>query len=259
MTVVFITGASSGIGYATALAYAKSGASVAGTARRTTRLQALEAEINALPAGHGEFLPLTGDVRDPSSMQKAIQETVDRFDGLDIVVANAGLGHRGSLIESQWDDLETLLRTNLDGVLHTVRASVPEMQQRGGGHIVFISSITYNMVSPYAAIYAASKAFVSSIANSLRLELEADDIYVTDMLVGRTQSEFSEKRLGASGYGEKATSIRRMSADEVAEAIVTATNQKQKRVALRWFDRLILLGNVLMPNIIGRRAMKQYR
>lgn len=259
MTVVFITGASSGIGYATALSYAKQGANVAGTARRTERLQALKTAIDNLPVGHGEFLPVTGDVCDVASIHNAIEQTIKQFGRIDILIANAGLGHRGSLIDSNWQDLETLLRTNLDGVLHTVRAGVPHMREQGGGHIVFISSITYNMVSPYAAIYAASKAFVSSIANSLRLELESDQINVTDMLIGRTQSEFSEKRLGSSGYGEKATNISRMTADEVAEAILKATAQNQKRVALRWLDRLIMLGNVFVPNIIGRRAMKQYK
>ncbi|MEQ8672340.1 MAG: SDR family NAD(P)-dependent oxidoreductase [Aggregatilineales bacterium] len=259
MTVVFITGASSGIGYATALAFAKNGTHVAGTARRTERLLQLQNEINALPAGHGEFLPLTGDVRDADSMNRAISQTVERFGRVDVVVANAGLGQRGGIVDSEWADIETLLRTNMDGVLHTVRAAVPEMQKSGGGHIIFISSIVYNMVSPYAATYAASKAFVSSIAASLRLELSADHIDVTDMLIGRTESEFSDKRLGQAGYGEKAGRIPRMTAEQVAEAILKASHSKRKRVAIRWFDRIFMMANLLVPNVIGNRAMRQYK
>ncbi len=259
MTVVFITGASSGIGYATALAFAKTGAHVAGTARRTERLLQLQQEINALPAGHGDFLPLTADVRDADSLQNAVAQTVEHFGQLNVVVANAGLGQRGAIVDSDWSDIETLLRTNIDGVLHTIRATVPELRRVSGGQIILISSIVYNMVSPYAASYGASKAFVSSIAASLRLELQADHIDVTDMLIGRTESEFSDKRLGQSGYGEKAGRIPRMTAEQVAQAIVDATKSKRKRIAVRWFDRVFMLANLFVPGFIGKRALRQYK
>ena len=256
MTVVFITGASSGIGYATAKAFAAQGAQVAGTARREERLAQLAQEIESLP---GAFLPITADVRDSAAMHAAVEQTIAHYGRIDVVIANAGLGQRGGLIDSEWDDLETLMRTNMDGVLHTIRAAVPPMREQHSGHIVFVSSVVYNMTSPYAAIYAASKAFVSSIANSLRLELEADNIHITDMRIGRTDSEFSAQRLGTAGYGESASSIPRMSSDDVAAAIVSATQTKRKTVALRWLDRLIMVANVLTPNLIGRRALKQYK
>jgi NADP-dependent 3-hydroxy acid dehydrogenase YdfG len=164
--VVFITGASSGIGYAASLEFARRGYHVAGTARRTDKLEALQAEINKLPGmEHGDFLPLKADVRDQAELHAAVQQTVTHFGRLDVLVANAGVGHRGSLVESNWEDLEILLRTNIDGVLHSVRAAVPVMKE--GGQIVMVSSIVYNMTTPYTAVYAASKAFVSSIAKSL--------------------------------------------------------------------------------------------
>lgn len=257
MTTVLITGASSGIGYATALAFARDGASIVGTARRADRLAELEHAIEDLD--RGAFVAVTADVRNPADIRHAVAEAVNHFDSLDVVIANAGLGQRGSVVDSDWDNLETLMRTNMDGVLHTIRAAVPEMRKSGGGHIIIVSSVTYNMVSPYAAVYAASKAFVSSIAHSLRLELEDDNIRVTDMLVGRTESAFSQNRLGEAGYGEKASSLPRMSVEEVATAIVKASKGNRKSVALRWLDRVIMLGNLFVPDIIGRRAMKQYR
>lgn len=255
--VALITGASSGIGRATALAFARQGTHVAGVARRSDRLAELEAEIEALPAPHGEFLGITGDVTQAESMRIAVEQTVKRFGRLDILVANAGVGHRGAVAEADWADLETLLRTNIDGVLHSVRAAVPAMRQSGGGHIFTVSSVVYNLVSPYAATYAASKAFVSSMAHSLRLELEEDHIRVTDILVGRTHTEFNEKRLGAgkrTGQG-----VPTMPPERIAEAILKAVQHPKRSVTLRLFDRLVIWGNILLPDVLGRLAKRQYR
>ncbi len=255
--VAFITGVSSGIGRATALTFARAGIHVAGVARRTQRLSELEAEINVLPAPHGAFLGISGSVKRAEDLQAAVDQTITHFGRLDILVANAGLGHRGAIASADWNDLETLLHTNIDGVLHSIRAAVPALRQSGSGQIMIISSVTYNLVSPYTAAYAASKAFVSSLANSLRIELEADKIAVTDVLVGRTDTEFNENRLGEgkrTGQG-----IPTMSADQVAQAILKATNTRQKTVILRWVDRLIIWGNILVPRIMGQLAKRQYR
>jgi len=256
--VVFITGASSGIGYATALEFAKSGFHVVGTARRLDRLEQLKSQIHALPSGHGDFLPIQADVQNANAVQNAITEAISHFGQINILVANAGVGHRGALADASWDEVQTLLRTNIDGVLHSVRAIIPIMKKQGGGHIILISSVVYNMTAPYTTIYAASKAFVSSLAKSLRLELESDNIHITDMLVGRTESEFNDKRMGAGGRN----SVGRfpiMPTEKVAKGIVSASSQKRKAVAFRMLDRLILLGNLLVPTIIGRRAMRHYK
>lgn len=253
--VILITGASSGIGYAAALAFARRGDHVAALARRVERLAALEQAVHALPTPHGDLLPLAADVRDSAAVQAAVAQTIDRFGRLDVLIANAGLGHRGPLVDAEWQDIDTLLRTNLDGVLHSIRAAVPVMR---GGHIVMISSVVATMTAPYTALYAASKAFVSSLARSLRLELAGDGITVTDMLVGRTATEFNDKRLGK---GQRASSklVRSMSAEQVAEAIVRACDRRSRRVILRPIDRLILLGNLLAPGLIGRLVVKQYK
>jgi short-subunit dehydrogenase len=254
--VVLITGASSGIGYAAALAFARRGTHVVATARRAERLALLAQAVNALPTPHGECLTVIADVTDADAMKAAVKHAIDRFGRLDALVANAGLGQRAALVESNWDDLQTVLRTNIDGVLHSIRAAVPAIKQSGGGQIVIISSVAAHVPMPYTATYGASKAFVSSLARSLRLELEADHIGVTDMLVGRTESEFNDKRLGA---GKHSSSLPRMSAEKVANAIVRAVERRQKTVVLRPFDRLILLGNTLAPWLIGRLAKRQYR
>lgn len=251
--VAFVTGASSGIGYATALAFANRGVHVTGTSRSLDRLETLESAAQPFP---GEIHRAAVEVQNAESVQSAVDATMDRFGRLDIVVANAGIGHRGTIVEADWYDVETLLRTNIDGMLHTVRAGVPALRQSGGGHIVLLSSVVFNMTAPYAAYYAASKAFVSSIGRSLRLELEADNIYVSDMIVGRTDTQFNANRLGGQRTGG---GVPRMQPDQVAEAIVRAVETRQKTVTLRFLDRLTILGNILVPNVIGHIVKRQYK
>ncbi len=252
--MVFLTGASSGIGRALVLALARDGFRVAGMARRQERLSELVAELGDLS---DRFLPLVGDVTDREAVMRAAAAAHEYFGRLDVLVANAGIGQRGGIADADWSHIETVLRTNIDGVLHSIQATVPYMRQVGGGQVIVISSVAATLVSPFAATYAASKAFVSSIASSLRIELQGDNIRVTDVLVGRTHTEFNEKRLGLGKRTGKG--VPTMSADDVAAGIVTAIRRPRDRVVLRLFDHLILLGNWLLPGLMGYLAARQYR
>jgi short-subunit dehydrogenase len=255
--VAFITGASSGIGHDTALAFAREGTHVIAIARRLDRLSQLEQEFGALPEPHGDILALTADVQDSAALHTAVQRGLERFGRLDYLIANAGIGLRGDFASANWSDIETVLRTNIDGVLHSIRAAVPAMRQTGGGHIIIISSVVAHLPMPYAAIYGASKAFVSSLAHSLRFEFADDNIRVTDMLVGRTATEFNDKRLGKTG--RTGGGVPTMSAAKVAQAVVRATKSRRGTITPRLFDRLILLANFLAPGVIGRIARRQYK
>ena len=254
--VVFITGASSGIGRAAALEFARAGYAVCGLARRAERLEALRAEIAALPSSAGEFLAVAGDVRDSTQVEAAVAQTVERFGRLDVLVANAGVGHHGTVIDGEWEHLSAVLRTNIDGALHSVRAAVPAMRLHGGGQILIISSVVAGVHTPFTATYAASKAFVSSLAGSLRLELQDENIAVTDVLVGRTLTEFNQNRLGSSADNQGG--LPPISADEVARALVKAAERKRRHVIMTLFDRLILAGGVIAPGLLARLAKRQY-
>src|SRR5262245_32244741 len=135
--VALITGASSGIGYATALAFARHGTNVVAIARRAERLTQLERQINQLPGGHGEALTVIADVRNPADMERAVQQALQRFERLDILVANAGIGHRGSISDANWSDLVVLDR----GLMWTACCTAFGQQfRRLGRRVVVMSS-----------------------------------------------------------------------------------------------------------------------
>lgn len=262
--VVLVTGASSGIGYATCLYFAQRGWVVAGTARSADKLEALQQAIRTEASAASAFLPITADVRDGAAMEAAVEQVVETFGRLDVLVANAGIGHRGAVVDARWEDLDTLLRTNIDGVLHSLRATVPAMRKQSSGQIVIVSSVVWNMTSPYAAMYAASKAFVSSLARALRFELKPDNITVTDLRIGRVQTNFSANRLGAAGRSNASRSksggfLPEMTPERVAAAIFDAVEHRRRIVTLRWLDRLLILANRLVPNLIAGQASRQYK
>jgi len=186
-----------------------------------------------------------------------VDDMLARWGRLDVLVANAGLGQRGSITDSNWEDLEVVLRTNIDGVLHSIRAAVPTMRKSGGGHIITISSVVSVAPGAYSAIYSASKAAVNVIARTLRVELAADNIWVTNILLGQTHTEFAYVRRGRPGQvGGK---LPTMSAAFVARRIVQESTRRRRTVTLRWFDRLITFAGTYLPWLMDRLVARFYR
>lgn len=254
---IFITGASSGIGYAAALAFARHGWNVLATGRTAERLAALEQDAVGLP---GTVVTQTADVTDRASVDAAVAVCIERFGRLDVLLANAGVGQRGAVADAEWSHIETVLRTNIDGVYHSIRACVPALRQ-SRGQIVIISSVLATLIAPYYTTYTASKAYVSSMAASLRMELSVDGIGVTDMRVGRTATEFNARRLGSTSSAPKKSHalVPVMTADFVAEGIVRAVRRRSRVVYLRLFDRLLAWAGAIVPDLIGRFSRAQYR
>ncbi|MCG7206666.1 SDR family oxidoreductase [Streptomyces arenae] len=162
--VVLVTGASSGIGRATALALSKAGATVAVGGRRTDRLEALAQEAP------GEILVLDMDVSDPESVRKAVDRTVERFGTLDIVVNNAGIMLTGPVLDANPAEWSRMVETNLLGSMYTVHAALPHML-RSRGAVVQISSTSGRISSAGAAVYCATKFGVNAFAEALRQEV----------------------------------------------------------------------------------------
>ena len=243
---LLITGGTSGIGRAAALLFVAMGDHVAVTGRRADRLDDLRAQVERddLP---GTLLPLEADVTDADAMQRAVTQAVAAFDRLDVLIANAGIGHRGALVDATPSDIDTVLRTNIDGVIHSVRAVIPALRASGGGHIILISSILGPVPAPYASLYSASKAAVDALGRSLRGELKPDGIHVSVLWVGQTHTEFAEKRLGQPG--RVASKWPTMTPEQVAGHIARALERKPRATTLRWIDGVFVWAGRWFPAV----------
>jgi short-subunit dehydrogenase len=252
---LLITGASSGVGRAAAKLFAALGHDVAVTARRVERLETLQQECEDAEFP-GVILPLAADVTDADEMQQAVALALAEFNRLDVLIANAGVGHRGALVDADWQDVEAVLRTNIDGVIHSVRAAVPALRASGGGQIVLVSSILGPVPAPYASLYSASKAAVDALGRSLRGELKPDGIAVSVLWVGQTETEFAEKRRGEPG--RVATRWPTMSPQQVAGSIALALERQPRTMTLRWIDRVFVWVGRAFPALMDRILARVY-
>ncbi|TVR98619.1 MAG: SDR family NAD(P)-dependent oxidoreductase, partial [Trueperaceae bacterium] len=131
-TTAFVTGGSKGIGRAVAVALCRAGVHVTITGRDEAALEASAEAIRGAAEGGAEVLPVVADVRDPRALERAAAATVARFGGIDLVVANAGVGHFGSIVDMSADDWHSVIDTNLSGVFHTVKATLDALIERRG-------------------------------------------------------------------------------------------------------------------------------
>ncbi|MFE4174052.1 SDR family oxidoreductase [Streptomyces sp. NPDC056909] len=182
--VVLITGASSGIGEATARRLAAAGHPVVLGARRAERLAALAKEIEA---DGGSALPHTLDVTDPLSVRAFVTAAHDRYGRVDVLVNNAGVMPLSRLDALRTDEWDRMIDVNLRGVLHGVAAVLPIMSAQGAGHIVNIASVSGLRVDPTAAVYSATKHAVRALSEGLRQE--SRELRVTVISPGLTRSE----------------------------------------------------------------------
>ncbi|MEW2585895.1 SDR family oxidoreductase [Streptomyces virginiae] len=220
--VVAITGASSGIGEATARRLAADGHRVLLGARRTERLEALSKEINAA-GGAAAYRRL--DVTDAADVRAFVAAAGERYGRLDVMVNNAGvmpLSPMDALAVDEWD---RMIDVNVRGVLHGIAAALPVMRARGGGHIVNIASVGAYEVSPTAAVYCATKFAVRAISEGLRQE-SGGDVRVTLVSPGVTESELADHISDpAAREAMRAYRAVALPASAVADAIAYAVSQ----------------------------------
>lgn len=223
---VFITGASSGIGRATALAFAAQGARLLLCARRVDRLDTLRAE--AEHGGASAVHTFALDVRARASVESAIRSLPDGWQPIDILVNNAGLSRGLSrLQEDDPDHWEEMIDTNVKGLLYVTRAVVPGMLQRGRGHVINLGSTAGHQTYGNGAVYCASKAAERVISEGLKIDLMGTPVRVTSVDPGMVETEFSQVRFG--GDAERAAKVYQditpLRAQDVADAIVWAATR----------------------------------
>jgi 3-hydroxy acid dehydrogenase/malonic semialdehyde reductase len=224
--IVFITGASAGIGAACARGFAAEGAKLLLAARRVDRLEAMTAEL--LEAGAASVLAFKLDVQDRAAVERAIAELPEEWRVIDVLVNNAGLS-RGldKVWEGKPEDWEEMIDTNVKGMLWVTRAVVPGMVKRGRGHVVNLGSTAQELAYPGGAVYCGTKAAVKLINDGLRQDLMGTPVRVSDIGAGMVETEFSEVRFrGDTARAEKVyQNITPLTPDDLADAIVWATTR----------------------------------
>ncbi|MGD0801207.1 MAG: SDR family NAD(P)-dependent oxidoreductase [Terracidiphilus sp.] len=231
--IVFVTGASSGIGAATAMAFAAEGACLLLAARRAGKLANIAAAT--LQRGAKAVHIISLDVRDRKAVEQAIATLPAEWAAIDVLVNNAGLS-RGldKLYQGKIDDWEEMIDTNVKGLLYVSRAVVPGMVERGRGHVVNLGSTAGEMTYPGGAVYCASKAAERAINDGLREDLLGTPIRVTTVDPGMVETDFSLVRF--HGDAERAAKVYKgvkpLTPEDVADVIVwTVTRSENVNIA----------------------------
>lgn len=187
--VVVITGASSGLGEATARLLADQGASVVLGARRTDRLQALADELNRKG---GKALAVTTDVTDIDQVRRLVDAAVQTYGRIDVIINNAGLMPHSLLERLKIDDWNRMIDVNIKGVLYGIAAALPYMKEQKAGHIINVSSVAGHKVRPGSVVYAATKHAVRVISEGLRQEVKPYNIRTTVISPGAVATELPD-------------------------------------------------------------------
>ncbi|KOV74900.1 oxidoreductase [Streptomyces sp. AS58] len=221
--VVLVTGASSGIGRATALALSKAGARVAVGARRADRLKELAQDAP------GEILVLEVDVTDQQSVRDAVEATVDRFGALDALVNNAGVMLSGMILNADTAEWTRMVETNLLGSMYAVHAALPHLL-RSKGAVVQISSTSGRISSAASGVYAATKFGINAFAEALRQEVTAEGVRVVVVEPGFVSTELTSHITDPAIQTMAKTmaeSMRTLQPEDIAGAVLYALTQPE--------------------------------
>lgn len=226
---VLITGATSGIGHATALAFAKAGYDLLVCARRLEVLENMKAEFE--PEYGIKVTPFALDVTDCKAVSEILPAVIEKAGGVDILVNNAGLAQGlDPFQESSIDDIELMINTNVKGLLYVSRTVLPFMLAKNAGHIINLGSTAGIYAYAKGAVYCATKAAVKTLSDGIRIDTIESDIKVTTIQPGIVETPFSEVRF--HGDKEKAAAVyagvEALQAEDIAEIIVFAATQPKR-------------------------------
>jgi short-subunit dehydrogenase len=234
--VVMITGASSGIGRGLALELGSRGARLGLVARRADALQDVVQEVES---NRGEALALPADVRGAESIRAAADALREKLGPIDVLIANAGIGPTRDAAEFDAEEVAEVMSINVIGASNSVAAVLPEMLERGRGHLVVMSSLAAYRGLPKSAAYCASKAAVSSFFESLRLDLEPKGIDVSIIHPGFIKTPLTAGRHAQLPYLQEL--------DEAVKKIVGAIEKRRKTYSFPWQLAAIVRAGMIMP------------
>ncbi len=224
--VVVITGASSGLGEATARLLAAQGASVVLGARRSERIQAVVDELNS---SGGKALAIPTDVTHADEVKRLVDAAVQTFGRIDVMINNAGLMPHSPLERLKIDDWNRMIDVNIKGVLYGIAAALPYMKQQKAGQIINVSSVAGHKVRPGSAVYAATKAAVLTLSEGLRQEVKPYNIRTTVISPGAIATELPNS-VTEPDIAENVRKLYEMAipADSFAQAVAFAMSQPEE-------------------------------
>jgi len=249
MRVVAITGASAGIGRATAVRLARNGDAVVVCARRRDRLEQTSAEIEA--AG-GRALAVVADVTRLEDMERLVAAAVERFGRLDVMICNAGFGVAGAIDEVPPAKMRELMDVNYMGTYYAARAALPVFRRQGSGHVVIVSSIVGKRGVPYMGAYSATKFAQAGMAECLRSEVAGSKIHVSVVYPVSTDTEFFEVMTRETGTTVTRAHGPRQDASVTADAIARAIERPAPEVFPHFPSRVLVWVNAIMPGFTDR-------
>jgi short-subunit dehydrogenase len=244
--VAVVTGASSGIGEATAVELARRGASVAVAARSAEKLEDLSRRISASGA---DVLAVETDVADRGSVDAMVERVVGEFGRIDVLVNNAGLGLSGRVAELRAEDLRYVFEVNTIGPLNCVQAALPRMGS--GGRIINVSSVVGKRAIPKVGGYCSTKFALNALSDALRVEVAGRGISVTSVYPGTTRTSFRDnsRRTKDEKRGWRPKGV---TPDRVAKKIAVAVEKGPRDVYVTLSDRLFIAGVTLVPGLADR-------
>ena len=244
--VAVVTGASSGIGEATARELASRGATVVLAARDAEKLEAMRRGISA---SGGRAVAAQTDVSDEDSVGALVRRTVEEFGSLDVLVNNAGLGLSGRVADLRAEDLRYVFEVNTIGPLNCIQAALPHMGR--GGRIINVSSVVGKRAIPKVGGYCATKFALNALSDALRVEIAERGITVTSVYPGTTRTAFREnsKRTKDERRGWRPKGV---TPEKVAERICDAAEKGPRDVYVTLPDRVYVAATTLLPGLTDR-------
>jgi short-subunit dehydrogenase len=256
--VVIVTGASSGIGEATAHQFGREGARVVLAARRMDRLESLAQEILAMGTG-AETLVVQADLSKLEDIQTLISQTLKQFGRIDVLVNNAGFGRLGWLENlDPKKDIEAQFDVNVLGVVQTTRQALPVMIEQRSGHIINMCSMAGLVATPTYSIYAACKHAVHGFSEALRREVKPWGIDVSMIYPGGVATEFGQ-HAGIKRKTQATTpKFMLLSADDVGRAVVQLVRRPRAMWILPWLWSIPALLNKLFPSLVDYTTIRRF-
>jgi uncharacterized protein len=256
--VVIVTGASSGIGEATAREFAKEGAKIVLAARRVDKLQALADEIVAMKTG-AETLVTQADLSKLEDIQSMIEQTLKKFGRIDVLVNNAGFGRLDWLENlDPVKDIQAQIDVNVMGVIQTTRQVLPVMMKQRAGSIINMCSMAGLVGTPTYTIYAASKHAVHGFSEALRREVKPWGIDVSLIYPGGVVTEFTQHAGIKRKTNAKTPDFMLLTAEQVGQAVVKLVRRPKRMLVIPWLWNVTVFMNKFLPGLVDYTTINRF-